>query len=478
MSDHSSLYQYNSATGIIVPDVATLRSDTQQAARDAFGEQLSVAEQTPQGRVIEAISLLKADILSMNASVANQLNISYATGRFLDNIGSFFGVERNSSSRTRVLVRVTGDERTVVTAGSLISSKKGFKYEIAADITIQESMVAEGVAIAVDEGEITPHLDDSDSDKYDPITIISSGIVGWKTVEGIQILSIGSEEESDDSYRSRILGSRVWGVSFVESISSELNKISNLRSSFVYDNGNGYAVVYTTSGKVIRESSAPDGTKGVVIPAHHVIVIVDCDQDAYEDVANAIFKTKSVGSGLVRLYEQNQNAYAKYGSWDIKGNDGSWRYTKTVLITEPWYGNQYVMNFMIPIEVTFSIVIDVIKNQYSGDAESLMADVKAWIQQWALGNINGVDGLGVNQTVYSHECAAAISYEIPEIKIMDCGLYECERSELELDADGDIVSTKEGVTRKSKIPIDCIHKGVITDDNIWVRVFDSQGNQI
>lgn len=476
MSDHSSLYQYNTATGIIVPDVATLRSDTRQAARDAFGEQLSVAEQTPQGRVIEAVSLLKADILSMNASVANQLNISYATGRFLDNIGSFFGVERNPSSRTRVLVRVTGDERTVVTAGSLISSKKGYKYEIAADITIQSSMVAEGVAIAVDEGEITPHLDDSDSDEYDPITIISSGIIGWKTVEGIQILSIGAEEESDDAYRSRILSSRVWGVSFVESISSELNKISNLRSSFVYDNGTGLPVLYTTSGKVLNLYEAT-GMKGVVIPAHHVIVIVDCDQDAYEDVANAIFKTKSVGSGLVRLYEQNETSDRRFGEWDIKDPDGSWHYTKSVTVTESWYGNQYIMNFMIPIEVSFTVVIDIIKNKYVGDVDSLVSDVKVWVHQWTFGNINGVDGLGVNQSVYSHECAAAISYAIPDVKIMDCGLYECDSSELEINGD-EIVPKDPNVTRKSKIPIDCIHKGVLTDDNILVRVFDAQGNQI
>lgn len=477
MSDHSSLYQYNSATGIIVPDVATLRSDTRQAARDAFGEQLSVAEQTPQGRVIEAISLLKADVLSMNASVANQLNISYATGRFLDNIGSFFGLERNPSSRTRVLVRVTGDQNLIVPSGSLISSKRGIKYEIAADIKIPASQNAEGVAIALDDGEIVPHLDDEDTKQYDPITTIMSGTVGWKTVEGLEILGIGAEEESDDSYRSRILASRVFGTSFVESISSELNKISNIRSSFVYDNGNGYDVVYTTSGKVIRVGEAPSGTQGVVIPAHHVIVIVDCDQDDYQNVATAIFKTKSAGSGLVRLYEQDSGDRSRFGRWDKKDSDGNWIYTKTVKITEKWYGNEYVMNFMTPIDVTFSIVIDIIKNQYSGDVDSLIADVKIWIHQWAIGNINGVDGLGINQSIYSHECAAAVSYAIPVVKIMDCGLYKCNKSDLKIE-DGEIVSTIEGIKRSSKITVNCIEKGKITDDNIWVRVFDSTGTQI
>jgi len=474
---NSSLYQYNKETGIIVPDVATLREDSRTAAKEAFGEKLNTAEQTPQGRIIEAFALMKADILGMNASVANQLNISYSTGRFLDNIGAFYGVDRNPASHSKISIVVTGDANTVISAGSVISSKKGVKYEVAAKITIPSSSnTAEGVAIAVEEGAVTPCFDEESPD-YDPVTTITSGVIGWKTVEGLEILAIGSSEESDDAFRSRILQSRVFGVSFVESISSELNKLSGVRSSFVYDNGNGYDVLYTTEGKIIPLTEAKvQRLKGVVIPAHHVVVIADCDSDSYAAVGQAIFKTKSVGSGLVKLYDQNGKGY---GDWDVEDptSESGWKYTKRQGITDEWYGGAYTMFFMVPVEVTFSIVIDVVKNKYSSDVKSLIADVKKWIHQWALGNIDGVDGLGVNQPIYSHECAAAVSAAIPEIKIMDCGLYECNGSDLHEDESGAIIPP-EGVTRKSKIQVNCIQKGNIVDDNIIVRVFDATGTRL
>lgn len=474
---NSSLYKYNQETGIIVPDVSTLREDSRNAAKEALGKNLNTAEQTPQGRIIEAVALMKADILGMNASVANQLNISYSTGRFLDNIGSFYGVDRNSATHTKISVVVTGDANTVISAGSLISSKKGVKYAIAAQITIPSSSnTAEGVAIAVDEGDVMPNFDEESPD-YDPVTTITSGAIGWKTVEGFEILAIGTDEESDDSFRSRILASRVFGVSFVESISSELNKIPGVRSSFVYDNGNGYDVLYTTDGKIVPLTEATVAKqKGVVIPGHHVVVIADCDADSYNAVAMAIFKTKSVGSGLVKLYDQNDKGF---GDWDVEDptSESGWKYTKRIGITDDWYGGAYTMFFMTPVEVTFSIVVDVVKNKYSSDVKSLIADVKKWIHQWALGNIDGVDGLGVNQPIYSHECAAAISASIPEIKIMDCGLYECHGSELREESDGTIVPPA-GVVRKSKIQVNCIQKGNIVDDDIIVRVYDATGTRL
>lgn len=472
---NSTLYKYNTDTGIIVPDVATLRDDTRSVVREVFGGNISVADQTPQGRIIEAVSLLKADILGINASTSNQLNISYSTGRFLDNIGAFYGVYRNPASNTKISIIVTGDENTVVTAGSLISSKKGIKYSVAADIKIGSDGVAEGVAIATESGIVEPSFD-PESDTYDPVTTITSGLIGWDTVEGERILGIGAEEESDDAFRKRILESRVFGVSFVESIASELNKISGVRSSFVYDNGNGYGVVYTEDGSIVKESEAKSqGLKGVLIPAHHVLVIADCDADDYTNVAKAIFKTKSVGSGLVRLYEQNGKGF---GDWDVQDStkvDTGWKYTRAVGITDEWYSGNYIMYFMTPITFEFSIVIDVIKNKYTGT--NLVSDVKRCIEQWALGNVSGVDGLSVNQPIFSHECAAAVSTKIPEIQIMDCSLYNCPLSRIREDGQGNIIPPS-GIVRQTKIPVNCIQKGVITDNNILVRVFDAHGNRI
>lgn len=93
--DFGDLYNYSTKNGVVIPNTDGIRDVVVQAVKDAFEDQtLSTDPETPQGRIIEAITLLFVDVLRVCAINANGFNPQQAVGTYLDNIGALFGVSR------------------------------------------------------------------------------------------------------------------------------------------------------------------------------------------------------------------------------------------------------------------------------------------------------------------------------------------------------------------------------------------------
>ena len=93
--DFGDLYNYSTKNGVVIPNTDGIRDVVVQAVKDAFEDQtLSTDPETPQGRIIEAITLLFVDVLRVCAINANGFNPSQAVGTYLDNLGQLFGVSR------------------------------------------------------------------------------------------------------------------------------------------------------------------------------------------------------------------------------------------------------------------------------------------------------------------------------------------------------------------------------------------------
>lgn len=91
-----SLYDYQVKNGIVLPQVSSVKGKVEDAFKQLFGGNFSVDAETPQGRMIEAITLLFADVLRVNALNANSFNINQAVGAYLDNLGGVWGVPRQA----------------------------------------------------------------------------------------------------------------------------------------------------------------------------------------------------------------------------------------------------------------------------------------------------------------------------------------------------------------------------------------------
>lgn len=371
MSDY---YTYNTNTGIIIPDTSEVKTDVQNEYISSFGAKLSLQEDTPQGRLIELETIDRTRTINIMAAVANQINIDYATGQYLDAIGAFYGIARIGATKTRTLATITGDPGTVIPAGSRAKTEANNVFYSENEVTIGAGGTITAYFLAEDYGEI-PCLTGE-------LNIIVDQIVGWNTIYNPANAILGLEQENDYNYRIRIKNSRYSGIGLVESIAGAINKVENVRSSFVKDNGTNVAEVYDN----------------VTIDAHSIFVIVDGGDN--DELAYAIFNKKSGGCAYTAITGQSE----------------------TIQVHDGVYGVLYTVTFNRPEELQADISITVNRNMYSG--EDLETAVKNAIETWSNCELDNIEGLKIGQNMSPFEIAAAVSDQIPTIYVKNVQIAE------------------------------------------------------
>lgn len=88
------LYEYQTKNGVVLPITNDVKARVEEVFKGFFGEDFSVDPTTPQGRMIEAITLLFCDALRVCAVNANGFNPYQAVGKYLDNLGAMYGIQR------------------------------------------------------------------------------------------------------------------------------------------------------------------------------------------------------------------------------------------------------------------------------------------------------------------------------------------------------------------------------------------------
>lgn len=369
-------YQYNSQQGIIVPDTGTIKTDVENEFQSNFGADMDMSASSPQGRLVEMETLSRVGVISFCALIANQINIDYATGQYLDAVGAFFGVSRIGATQTRVLATVSGESGTIIPAGSVAKTTAGDMFYLENTTTIPESGTTTAYFLANKYGA-TPCATNT-------LTIIVSQTVGWETINNPAAAFIGEDMESDWAYKKRITAARYTGTSLTEAIKSRLQLVENVRSSFAWDNGEQTTQTYD----------------GISVAGNSILVVVDGGTD--EDVARALFNAISAGCGYTAISGQSV----------------------TVNITDGAYGAVYPITFNRPDVLQFDVVIDVKDVNYTGT--NLESDVKNAILSWATGGVENVDGLKIGQNVSPFEIAAAVSDVIPSIYVKSVKICEHE----------------------------------------------------
>ena len=128
MADYAEYYNYMTGSGIIVPDTENILTDVQNEWKDVFGEDLSVAPETPQGRIIEMIARQRIFTLQMAAATSNMLNLEKAYGFILDDIGALFQIQRKSATYTTTQITMSGVADTVIPVGTKLRSDDGYIF--------------------------------------------------------------------------------------------------------------------------------------------------------------------------------------------------------------------------------------------------------------------------------------------------------------------------------------------------------------
>ncbi len=348
-------YDPISQTGVILVDTSELRDEVAQEWKDRFGQDLDTSPETPQGIQITAEALQRAGVLSANAKIANQINPNIAGGVFLDAIAALTGLERTSATRTTVNATITGVSGAIIPAGSRASTGDD-EFELVSSVTIPPSGEIIGSFQSVEFGAIPCPAG--------ALNTIVDGVLGWETVENAEAGVLGKDREGDSPFRKKRLRTiALQGLRTPEAIKSRLGALRDVKSFSFLEN----------------ISSEEETIEGIPMKPHSIWLCVHGGKD--EDVARAIFQSRSVGSGM-------------------NGNI-------VVDVVDDVSGQMYFVRFdrAIEIPVAVRVTIKVASSQLTGDPES---QIKKAILDYANGETEE-DGFVVGADVSIFEIAGAIA---------------------------------------------------------------------
>lgn len=356
-------YEFIAKTGVIVPDTSDLLADVQDEYREAFGADLVVSPDTPQGVLITAEVLARDAVARNNAALANQINPNLAGGVFLDAIWALTGGGRVRATFTLVEgVTLAGAAGAIIPAGSLASVGVGGPvFELTGAVILDAGGDGVGTFQATESGPVGAPVGALDT--------IVSGVLGWETVTNPVAGSPGLAEESDIAARRRRRGTlALQSVALAESIISGLNTVEGVRSVLFREN--------VTDAILTIE--------GYDMEPHSVLAVVSGGTDA--DVAAMLLARKSCGA--------------------------AWNGATDVDVMEPVSGQIYEVKFerpeLVPIFVEITVKLGI--GAVVPDPELAVRNA---LVAYAEGDVDGEDGWTIGTDASPFELAAAVNLQAP-----------------------------------------------------------------
>lgn len=352
-------YQYINSTGVIVPDTSAILSEVQTEFQTAFGSDLIVTPDTPQGVLITAEAIARDQEVNNNAALANQINPNIAGGVFLDAIMALTGMQRTPATKTAVIgVNLAGVPGAVIPQGSQASTSANDLFESDSGVTIGLDGTATVNFSSVEYGPVPCTIA--------ALTTIVTNVLGWETVMNPAAGILGTETQSDQ--QTRVLRSNTLafqGVALPVAITSALYATDGVRSLSFLEN----------------ISANTQTIQGIVMVGHSIYACVDGGTDT--DVAAALLENKSSGC--------------------------NWNGNTSVTVIEPASGQPYTVLFDRP-EVIGILVKVTTSNGNSNNITQAILD-------YANGLIAGLAGFVVGADVSPFEIMGGISAEYPSYYI-------------------------------------------------------------
>lgn len=359
----ASNYQYLVNTGVIVADTGTLLDIVQTEFKNAFGEDLIVTPDTPQGVLITGETAARVAVVNNNAALANQINPNISGGVFLDAICALTGLQRLAATPTTVTATISGVSGTVIPEGSRAQTQAQAVFRTTGAVTIGGGGTVSADFESVDLGPVVCDAGD--------LTQIVDGILGWESVNNTDAALQGTNTQSDQSLRAeRKVTLAGQGVSLPEAIVSGLYETPGVKSLSFREN------VKSTTQTI----------DGVSMVPHSIFVCVQGGTDT--DVATTLLETKS-------------------GGCDWNGNT-------SVNVTEPSSGQIYPVKFSRPETVPFKVRTTVSVVSSLIDPATVVPQA---ILNYVNGGLEGEQGLIVGQDVSAFELAGAITTQYPGIYV-------------------------------------------------------------
>lgn len=390
---YEEVYKCMTQSGVVMADTSSVKGEVEGVFKEIFGGDVDLTPETPLGRLVEMWTFTLTQFARITAQNANQTNLNYSTGIYLDALASLFRLSRKSATRTRVPVELTGTKGVVIPAGSAMASVNGDRFVLENDVPIGDEGIGLGYAVAAEPGAVTVAANE--------LNRMDTAIVGWYGVnnpDSSSTYSVGGLIESDADFRARIAASRNTGTGYLASIKHAVDAVEGVTDTVIVENNTG----------VVKE------VDGVEMSPHSIFVCVE-GGDA-QTVAEAIFAGKSAGCAYTRIGTGDVNSPYPYEAHPSGGTEGEGMTVYDVC------GLTHKVYFYRP--EPFSIAVQVKVNLMNYTGSDYVADVRNAVMAWAEGRIESVQRPRIGIDVYASDIALAISALSPSIWVRSVGIKE------------------------------------------------------
>jgi uncharacterized phage protein gp47/JayE len=344
-------YLYLTDQGVIVSDTSGTLAQVQSEWLQAFGADLIVTPDTPQGVMITAEALARNNVINNNAALANQINPNVAGGTFLDAIGLLTGIQRTPGSPTVVPnVTLSGVAGTTIPSGVQAQTAAG-------DLFVSTAAVTLGAG-----GSATVNFQSSANGAIpcaeNALNIIVTGILGWETVNNTTAGTVGATTQSDQAFRAYRLNTLAFNsISLAAAITSALYETPGVTSLTFQEN-----IAATT-----------ETINGISMVARSVYACVEGGTNTA--VAAALLENKSSGA--------------------------AWNGSTSVSVIEPASGQTYTVLFDRPTAVPIQVTV----TTPNGNADAITQS----ILDYAAGLVQIIDQNGTSQTLPGFIVGSSVS---------------------------------------------------------------------
>lgn len=261
-------------TGLVLPAESAILSAVQSDTDAAFGGGLNPALNTPQGQLASSLTAVIGDKNNDVATVINQVDPAFSSGRFQDAIGRIYFIERIAATSTSVQALCTGATGTVIPTGAQAQASDANRYICTQGGTIGSGGTVTLTFAAVNTGPIACPTG--------ALNQIYQLVPGWESITNVAAGIPGTNVETPQAFELRRKNSVAANSSnnnlSVKGAVLSIEPIGLVTDCFVVDN--------PTSGAVTIQ--------GVSIAANSLYVSVS-GTATNAQIAGAIFTKKPPG---------------------------------------------------------------------------------------------------------------------------------------------------------------------------------------
>ena len=359
-----SMLNYVTDYGIITVDVSQIKTDVENEYKTVFGDDLDTSAATPQGRLIEAETAARANMLEVLAYICNQINPNEATGQYLDSLCALTGCIRRQATRSSVIATLTGVVGTVIPANSEATTINNDVFYLENEATIGEEGTVDARFLSRETGAIPCGVGE--------LTSINTDVIGWETINNSTSANLGSEIESDEELRARRRTTLYNGRSLSGDIITALSNIDNIESVFL----------------LVNNGTEPLIKRGVTIAPNTLYTCVLGGTN--QEIANALYMRNSAGCGYT-------------------GNT-------TVSVTDPWCYVSYEVKFERPTIKYIDVKVYLQKDTGTGDVTSAVTSA---IMSYQYGEVANLKRIDIGDTISPFEISSAITAMVPGVFVKE-----------------------------------------------------------